>query len=281
MNNVAAIVVTYNRLELLMRCIKSLRNQTYSGFDIVVVNNGSTDGTKEWLDSLCDVYVINQDNCGGAGGFFAGQKYAYDKGYEWVWMMDDDGLADKDELKELMLACHNNNFWYANATVVNVSEPKHLAFAPTVETNSLKGEYINDYFSPYNGTIIKRDLIKEIGFIKKEMFIWGDEIEYSLRASRFGYKGVTVVKAIHFHPQNKGIIEKVLPFFNYSIVRKPKHLSKYYFLNRGYIEKNYADRKTLMMSYIFYSLFYLRKMEFGELFKFWKYYTRGIHNEYL
>ena len=48
-HDVACIVVTFNRLPLLKKCLNSIRNQTNKDFDIIVVNNGSTDGTKEWL----------------------------------------------------------------------------------------------------------------------------------------------------------------------------------------------------------------------------------------
>jgi GT2 family glycosyltransferase len=48
MKDITAVVVTYNRKELLIRCINSLRKQTVRLNDIIVVNNGSTDGTKEW-----------------------------------------------------------------------------------------------------------------------------------------------------------------------------------------------------------------------------------------
>lgn len=102
-NKILAVVVTYNRLELLKRCIKGLQSQTLKDFDILIVNNGSTDGTKEWIDSLSkEILRIHQGNLGGAGGFYAGQKYGYDNGYEWIWMMDDDGVPDSNQLSELL-----------------------------------------------------------------------------------------------------------------------------------------------------------------------------------
>lgn len=67
-----------------------------------MVNNGSTDGTKEWLARQTDIITINQENLGGAGGFYTGMKYMYDNGYEWLIMMDDDGIPDKDEIKNLI-----------------------------------------------------------------------------------------------------------------------------------------------------------------------------------
>ena len=73
---IIAVVVTYNRRELLKRNIGCLRQNTPL-HSIVVVNNGSTDGTKEWLDEQTDLRVIHQENVGGSGGFYTGIRYAF------------------------------------------------------------------------------------------------------------------------------------------------------------------------------------------------------------
>ena len=110
MKQVLITVVTYNRIRDLGKCIDALRNQTHSDFDILVVNNGSSDGTKEWLEQQGDIITINQENMGGAGGFYSGMRYMIDHDYQWLLMMDDDGIADKDELKNL-LEKYENRKW--------------------------------------------------------------------------------------------------------------------------------------------------------------------------
>ena len=72
--NIIAVVVTYNRMELLKRNIRCLQqNKPISS--IVIVNNGSTDGTTEWLAAQEGLTIINQTNVGGAGGFYTGIQY--------------------------------------------------------------------------------------------------------------------------------------------------------------------------------------------------------------
>ncbi|HNI97154.1 MAG TPA: glycosyltransferase, partial [Leptospiraceae bacterium] len=66
---ILAAAVTYNRKSLLERCILALKSQTYSDFEILVINNGSTDGTSDWLAENGIPY-ITQENSGGAGGFY-------------------------------------------------------------------------------------------------------------------------------------------------------------------------------------------------------------------
>ena len=67
-------------MELLKECIQSLRNQTHKLDEIFIINNSSTDGTLEWLNTQTDLTVITQENSGSAGGQYTGIKTAYEKG---------------------------------------------------------------------------------------------------------------------------------------------------------------------------------------------------------
>lgn len=78
MKEIAAVVVTYNRKELLKKNIEALLKQTYKEFDIYIIDNASTDGTyeyiKEYIDSNQIHYENTNKNLGGAGGFNFGIK---------------------------------------------------------------------------------------------------------------------------------------------------------------------------------------------------------------
>ena len=103
--NIIAVVVTYNRRELLKRNIACLRLNTPVS-SIVVVNNGSTDGTGAWLDEQEDLAVIHQENVGGSGGFYRGIQYAYQAGADWIWCMDDDVFPRPDCMELLLPYSH-------------------------------------------------------------------------------------------------------------------------------------------------------------------------------
>lgn len=103
-NSIVAVVVTYNRVEQLKACIEAIKAQDRVSCDILVVNNGSTDGTADYLDGLVGPgfrWVDVGENTGSAGGFFHGVKEAYEAGYSRIWVMDDDVVPDPTALKRL------------------------------------------------------------------------------------------------------------------------------------------------------------------------------------
>ena len=106
---IAAVIVTYNRLELLKECIHAVLNQEKQLCDLVIVDNASTDGTNDYLQTISmDCERINcfrlDQNTGGAGGFYYGIRKGVEMGYEYIWIMDDDTIPDPECLYQLMEA---------------------------------------------------------------------------------------------------------------------------------------------------------------------------------
>lgn len=213
MNEICSVIVTYNRKELLIRNIRSLLKQTKTN-DILIVDNHSTDGTK---DLLCTEgilsygnvqYIDTGKNVGGAGGFYVGMKYAYEKGYQWIVLMDDDGYCLKNDVIERLYVAANR---YSDPMVVNACVVKNnceLTFQlngcndiQKIKSEVKDGLYWGD-INPFNTTFVPREIIKKIGFPRKEFFIYGDEFEYLSRIKANGYKVATVVDAIYYHPEN-------------------------------------------------------------------------------
>ena len=98
---VVAVVVTYNRLDLLKENINALLAQKYNDFDIMIIDNASTDGTEKYVRSIENKkinYINTGSNLGGAGGFSFGVRKAIEKGYDFAWLMDDDTIPAYDAL---------------------------------------------------------------------------------------------------------------------------------------------------------------------------------------
>lgn len=206
METVAAVVVTYNRLADLKKCLDTLREQTRPLDTIFVINNGSNDGTEEWLATQSDLRVTTQANLGGAGGFATGIDTAYKAGYTWLWCMDDDCLAAPDALANL-LNSPNLGPCIKNSMSVSVNSRDELAFfvdrpnqAYRKVSDMVGLDLIYGVASFFNGTLVHSEVVKAIGIPDKELFIWGDEVEYMTRAQKMGFPVVTVPSSVFYHP---------------------------------------------------------------------------------
>jgi GT2 family glycosyltransferase len=206
METVAAVLVTYNRLADLKKCVDTLREQTRPLDAIFVINNGSTDSTDEWLVTQPDLRVTTQANLGGAGGFATGLETAYQAGYTWLWCMDDDCLAAPDALANL-LKSPNLGPCIKNSMSVSVNSRDELAFFVDRPNQSYRKvsdmaglDLIYGVASFFNGTLVHSGVVKAIGVPDKNLFIWGDEVEYMTRAQKMGFPVVTVPSSVFYHP---------------------------------------------------------------------------------
>ena len=214
MMRIAAVVVTYNRLELLKNCISHLQKQTVP-CDILVVNNHSTDGTEAWLESFADGETLRwQDtgaNIGGAGGFYTGTKTAFEAGADYIVLMDDDGrAADEYTFERLFRAAERlhaeNPRLFVNSLV---RQGEWLSFK--LKNRSTVAEaladardgLLYDVASPFNGTLVSRELVAQIGYPNPDFFIKGDEVDYKERSFEAGATVVTVVDSDYIHPRTE------------------------------------------------------------------------------
>ncbi len=102
---VVAVVVTWNRRDLLEESIDALRGQTHRPAAIVVVDNASTDETGDYLSTQADLDVVRlEKNTGGAGGFAVGIEQALTHGPDLLWLLDDDTVPSPSAAEELVRA---------------------------------------------------------------------------------------------------------------------------------------------------------------------------------
>jgi GT2 family glycosyltransferase len=314
MNKIAAVIVTYNRKECLAKCLDAIRRQSMFPDVIYVVDNHSTDGTAKWLleqqyiagipnaDNTEDIvseskisslntataeqsilfkYIYKAINDGGAGGFYAGMKAAYDDGYEWLWLMDDDGVPAEDSLSQLYIHAVKNNLYYLNALVVDIKTRFLMAFDDK-NIDDYKGlDLIYGYATPFNGTFINRQVPAKIGFIKKEMFIWGDEIEYQERTVKNGYVIATVVPSMHYHPRNNiGTMVRVIPFLKRPQIRIAKNgVNRIVFRNMGYNYHTYFE-KAFHKTFLSFVLYFALRFKFATCKLFITSYIKGSRDEF-
>lgn len=210
---VAAVVVTYNRKVLLKECIEALINQKYKNCDVLIIDNASTDGTRDYIDKLVDNikvrYINTGSNLGGAGGFNYGIKEAYRLGYDYIWVMDDDCIAHDDSLQELINADAKleGNYGFLASKVLWTDDSICTMNIPRKTLTKTLNNFDNIEkiaMSSFVSFFTKREIIKEFGLPIKEFFIWTDDWEYTRRISR-KYDCYFIPSSIVTHKSNSNI----------------------------------------------------------------------------
>lgn len=270
----AAVIVTYNRKELLGNNIQMLLKQTQPFDRIFVVDNCSTDGTYDylvkqgWVDDEHFVYIKTESNIGGAGGFYTGTKAAFEAGADWILLMDDDGAAADEHTFEILFRetqklYRKNKKLFVNALV---QQGDLLSFKIdqmyTVEEAlaAAKDDIIENAANPFNGTLVSRELVEVIGYPNPDFFIKGDEVNYKQRSFDAGASVVTVVDARYNHPRpdthEKMVLGKKVPFF----VEAP--WKEYYAArNFTYMYKQKGQYKAIAFELVFVKLLAIATMK--------------------
>ena len=198
MSKVAAVVVTYNRKDLLKENIEALLKQSVHTFDIIIVDNASTDGTFKSIQSVigsnCVQYVNTGKNLGGAGGFSFGIKRAVELGYEHIWIMDDDTIPNETALEKLLnVANENNEYGFIASTVLwtdgtwnqmNLLRNKETNGWHDFEQYQTINEPILINRASFVSLLINANAVCTEGLPIKEFFIWSDDQEYTDRISK-------------------------------------------------------------------------------------------------
>lgn len=247
---IAAIIVTYNRKELLKECLAGVFSQNHPIDKVFVVDNNSTDGTPEFLkengffNNELTEYLRLPENIGCSGGFHEGIKKAYEGGYDWFWLMDDDVKMKNDGLKKLLKykdisLCIHGRKTYLDGSFLNwedyIDIPSGKSFS---SQDSFFYKYNKDFvvinFGCFEGMLMHRNIVKKIGYPDKRFFIKGDDTIYGFLASLY----TNVLYA------NEVIFDKLLKPGNKKIVfgresGRPSDMIIYYSLRNNFLIEKY------------------------------------------
>jgi rhamnopyranosyl-N-acetylglucosaminyl-diphospho-decaprenol beta-1,3/1,4-galactofuranosyltransferase len=203
---VAVVVVTYNRADLLERMLAGLAGLERRPDAVFVVDNASTDHTADVLAAatVAGLEVIRPDeNLGGAGGFHLGVRTAHGRGYDRIWLMDDDVLPAPDCLGVLMAQDEDCLLAVGAARAGDLVEKAAVRFdlrnpfaikpkTETVETAYRSRDQMPERVEVQNvafeGFLVRRGVIDAIGLPDPSFFIFYDDVDYAVRARRAGYR---------------------------------------------------------------------------------------------
>ena len=264
MPDICAVVVTFNRKELLLECLDALLKQTYPLNRIYLIDNDSSDGTYEllhvrgYLDNPRIAYEKLQMNLGGAGGFAHGLQKAYKNNHDFYYLLDDDAEPAPDAIERLVPYLNKEHSAFASAVYGNfeLHETSHRGnfdwcnIYPTPQKALPLKEYEKESveidMASFVGILIAKDSIANIGFPRAEFFIHFDDTEYCMRLSKLS-KILMIPQSVIYHKEKRQEekIQKSFLWFKKNRIRYDKLWIKYFGKrNSIYLATHYSTCKA-------------------------------------
>lgn len=195
---ICAVVVTHDRRDLLRECVTALEGQTRAPQEILVVDNASSDGTAAMLAADFPDVVVHrlEENGGSSGGFHEGIRFAHGRGFDWLWLMDDDTLPTPSALERLLEGRDTASSVAEPATVLasrvlwtdgrlhpmNTTAPALQRMDDLVEGTAHGLLLIRS--ASYVSLLLHSGAVERHGLPNRRYFIWGDDVEFTARILR-------------------------------------------------------------------------------------------------
>ena len=213
---VAAVVLSWNGKDDTLLCLTSLAGVDYTPLEVIVVDNGSSDGSPEAVEAeFPEAVVIRMGrNAGFSGGVNAGIEAAIERGAAAVLLLNNDMVVEPGFLgplvealepgvaaacSQILFAESPDRVWYAGATFrprrghhgrnIGFGETPLPASAPPYSVDCACG----------GAMLMSREAIDEIGLFDEELFAYREDLDWSLRAARAGRRVVVVPASIVRH----------------------------------------------------------------------------------
>jgi GT2 family glycosyltransferase len=275
------IILNFNSVGETLNCLESLSKITYSNYKIVIVDNASTDGSKEKLETLADIkFIINTQNLGYASGNNLGIKYALDCSADFICVLNNDVEVEANFLEPLIAYLTANSEVGITGPCICDYKHRNVIQALGADINFYSGLALGKYkgknIKEINEEIInvdylggacfvcRRELFDKVGLIPENYFLFYEETEFCIKAKKIGYK-LTCIKESKVYHKGSATISKFVGL-------------SYYFLNRNRIV--FMRRNANFVQKIIFPIYLiietvLRILIRHEPVKLFKYYYEG------
>lgn len=237
-SKVIVLILSYNGKELLKECINSYLDNDYDNFEIVLIDNGSTDSTLDYVnDNWPEVFVLRtENNLGYSGGFNFGMDYSFNKKEaDYVLITNNDVKADEKVISELVKVALSNAmpgfvtgkvYFYdqpdlLQTTGFKLTNEKYWLFGHRGNKESDKGQYDHIEELEYSDDIfmlVKRDVFLKTNGYDLEFQFQAEQFDWQIRAKKLGFKLFYTPFAKIWH-KDSVTIGKSSPFKEYYNVR--------------------------------------------------------------
>lgn len=235
MELISVIVLNYNGKGFLNSCLSSLASQTYSDFEVIVVDNGSRDGSPEYIEENYPWVRLakNDENLGFAGGTNVGIRAA--KG-EFIITLNNDSRADSRFIEELIKPMADPEVGVCaakmlfpdgriNSAGICISRSGAAWDRGMFEPDRGQYEFVEEVFGACAGAALyRREMLDEIGLFDEDFFLYLEDVDLAFRARLAGWKCLYVpgARVIHHHGGTAGVGSDLAVYYgNRNIVWYP------------------------------------------------------------
>ncbi|MDL1957076.1 MAG: glycosyltransferase, partial [Candidatus Desulfofervidus auxilii] len=225
-SKISIIVINYKKTKDTLECLSSINKNDYEKYQVIVVNNTIRDGLKELQEFAekekinfiyCEgnhfiypkksfkrelILINNKENLGFAGGNNIGIKYALNCGADYIWLLNNDTIIDKDALVELVkLAETDKKIGLISSKIYCYNNPKKVQYDGKKTVYEGMDDIKNDFPKPTNfasgcSLFIRREFIEKVGFLDEDYFLYFEDNDISARALKAGWK-------VYYNPYSK------------------------------------------------------------------------------
>ncbi|MEW6062899.1 MAG: glycosyltransferase family 2 protein [Nanoarchaeota archaeon] len=200
---ISIIILNYNGARTLKKCLDSVRNLNFKDYEVIVVDNDSSDNSDKIVKEYGFKLIRNKKNYGYAEGNNIGIRKAKGK---YIFLLNNDAYADKNCLQYLVSAVKSKDVGAGGAKIY-YKDSKDVWFSGAKEIiGGIFNTHVNksscDYVSGC-AILLKRDVLDRVGLLDKKYYLYYEEVDLCKRIRNKGYKVVYEPKAVVYHDIQK------------------------------------------------------------------------------
>jgi GT2 family glycosyltransferase len=296
---VSIILLNWNGAEFTIPCVESLRLQSYDNIEIIVVDNGSVDGSRSLLEKKFGGAIKLlplEKNRGFTGGNNAGIELALQDGADYVLVLNNDTVAERNFVKELVaLAETSGNIGVVTGKIFYHDQKELLWFAGGIVQRGLlafkhrgllkrdTGEYDTvgeSRFVTGCCMLVRREVFETVGLFDDRFFIYSEDADFSLRAFGKGYRLMYTPHAVLWHKESASMRKNTLAANTGTVSPRQYYLStrNYIYVVRKYCTslEIFISISYLVMRSVLWSFFFIIRGRWEKLSSLWKGIIDGV-----